>query len=235
MLNYFKYFNFKNSDKIKKTFILKYEINGKDIIVFFADNTQYKLEHTKDNEIKILKRMKEQINQYKQVFDEYLINDKSQFKYFDEFIYIFLVLLFLGISCFLLGNGLIITNILGLIFTILGSMGVFGKILINVINKIITDDYKKTIMFLENEVVINEKINSQECKNIFMNVNNRVKDACPAKDDGSIEVTINSIDRLNLCELKLLVESIKKETFIFSESKIEELEKEKSNIKILKR
>jgi len=235
MHNYFKYLNLKNSDEMRKKFVLKYEISGKNIIIFFADNTKYKVEYTKDNERNILKRMKEQISQYSQIFDEHLINKKNQSKHFDEFIYLFFVALFFGISFFVLGNNSILTNVFGVILTILGSLGIIGKVLINKINNIISDDYRKTIMFLENEGFINQKINSKECGNIFMNVNNKIKDACPVKKDGSIEVTINSIDKLSLNELKLLLENIKKEVFVFSESIIDEEKKEKKNDKILKR
>ena len=232
MHNYFKFLNLKNSDEIKKKFILKYEISDKEIIIFFADNTKYKVEYTNDNEIKILKRMKEQIKQYKQIFDEQFINNRI--KHFDEFVYLLLVVLFFGFSLFMIGHGEIIANIIGLTLTFLGVIVLGGKCLMNIFNKKVIDDYKKTILFLENEVFINQKINSRDCENIFSNVNDNIKDACPVKSNGKIEVTINTIDKLSLRELKLLLENIKKETYIMNDNSFSDLNN-KESVKKLKK
>ena len=54
-------------------------------------------------------------------------------------------------------------------------------------------------------------LNSHKAKNIFANVESNIKNAAPVRNNGTIEMTINSIDELSLKEMKDLLEAIKKE------------------------
>ena len=53
--------NYSINEYQEKTFILNYNIENEEIIVNLASGSNYKLPYTKENEIMILERMKEQV------------------------------------------------------------------------------------------------------------------------------------------------------------------------------
>ena len=88
------------------------------------------------------------------------------------------------------------------------------------------EDFKKNMLFLENEARINQKVldNANIIENI---ISKKSHDKIVMKPDGNKGFTINSIDKMSLSELKNMLELIKLEENDF-------LEKEKVMVKIQK-
>ena len=93
------------------------------------------------------------------------------------------------------------------------------------------NDFKKNILFIENEEKINQKV--LENSNIFTNViSKKTHDKMVIKPDGNKGYTINSIDKMKLKELKNMLELIKLEEEL-NKNNINEEEKDKLLVKRL--
>lgn len=231
MNNYFEYMNLYKKEEIIKQFILKYEINDDNskIKIFFADGSCHLTEYSLITEKKILTRMKKQLIEYednlKKCFSE---NELESFK---EIMKIFFAFFVTGIIS--LGLGLIfqtmVAYIFGIILGLIGGLGTGFIFALKIKFEKLFHDYQKNKMFLENETVINEMVNSKKSANMFANVNDKIKDACPVKGDGTCEFTINSIDKLSLKDMKRLLEIVKRELMIENLTEVDdELNKVKS-------
>ena len=196
-------------DEARNKFILKYKIkyhnNRKKIIVYLANHKKVVFDYTKELEQGILNAMKENVYNYKVIMDKVPNKEKEQ----------------LGTMLFIFGA---LWIIISLISTITSGyikdtsiMSLFFSSMLTTVglkyNKNQTkryEDFKKNMLFLENEARINQKIleNTNTLENI---ISKKSHDKIVMKPDGNKGFTINSIDKISLNELKRMIELIKLE------------------------
>lgn len=240
MLNYLILTNIENKDELKKQFILGYEIvdtkepisnidykkatnipNYQQLIVYYADYSKHKFDYTKEKEKEILKKMKQQLIDYQDEIDFELARENNENTHVKtQLCYtVIICCLFFGI----LGMVTIKSVVAMICFGLMTASGGFMMALIifvAICDKMYKNDFQKNNLFLENEELINKMLNSEKSKNIFSNVNDKVKKASPVKPDGTCEMDINSINNMNLKDMKQLLAAIKRE--LMFEQSIEE-------------
>ena len=225
MKDYLKFTNLTNKDELRKKFILKYEIqsdgNDKKIVVYFANGNRHIVAYTSANEKQILHKMKQQIKEYAENIKEAPENIIELRKDAIKFSALSLIasILFFVIGQAPAGVYLVLFSVVSFLFSI--PYIIYKKYYIK--------DFEKNAMFLQNEEFINKMINSKEREDIFYNVNINTLNAC-YQESGKKGISINSIDKLNLYELKHLLEVIKCEISLFDEEVNEDV-KEKELIK----
>lgn len=211
-------------DEARNKFILKYKIkyhnNKKKIIVYLANHKKLVFDYTKELEQGILNAMKENVYNYKEIMDKVPNKEKEQ----------------LGTMLFIFGA---LWIIISLISTITSGyikdtsiMSLFFSSMLTTVglkyNKNQTkryEDFKKNMLFLENEARINQSVleNTNTLKNI---ISKKSHNKIVMKPDGNKGFTINSIDKMSLNELKRMIELIKLQD--------NNIENEKSKTKTLK-
>lgn len=211
-------------DEARNKFILKYKIkyhnNKKKIIVYLANHKKVVFDYTKELEQGILNAMKENVYNYKEIMDKVPNKEKEQ----------------LGTMLFIFGA---LWIIISLISTITSGyikdtsiMSLFFSSMLTTVglkyNKNQTKrykDFKKNMLFLENEARINQSVleNTNTLKNI---ISKKSHNKIVMKPDGNKGFTINSIDKMSLNELKRMIELIKLQD--------NNIENEKSKTKTLK-
>jgi hypothetical protein len=187
-------------------FILKYDIdmiNDEKIIrVYYAsNNAELIIPYDVETEREILKKMKEQaINQFesKDCY-EAKISDSAKMTAFVALITLCNFPLFKVLALINIKFAVALGLVLGLECT---------RNIYNIINnKKAVNEINKNYMFLENEEIINKKVN--ENKNLLSNSTEKVKKMVNSVSDNQPSFTINSIDKLSLRELKQVLSNIK--------------------------
>ena len=247
MLNYLILTNIENKDELKKQFILGYEIvdtkepisnidykkatnipNYQQLIVYYADYSKHKFDYTKEKEKEILKKMKQQLIDYQDEIDFELARENNV-STMTQLGYTTIVFLFFGILGMVTIKSVVAMICFGLMTACSGFMMAL-IIFVAICDKMYKNDFQKNNLFLENEELINKMLNSEKSKNIFSNVNDKVKKASPVKPDGTCEMDINSINNMNLKDMKQLLEAIKRE-LMFEQS----IEENKNKDKVLRK
>lgn len=211
--------------KESNNFILKYEITTKNklnntkekIILYLANGKKITFNYTKELEQNILDSMKKKVLDYK------LFMENAQKRKIEKDA---LVWSFNTTSITMIASGLLISiilsNIAPLIIMLIPSalLSISGLIY----KQRYTNrykDFKKNILFIENEEKINQK--ALENSHIFNNViNKKTHDKMVVKPDGKKGYTINSIDKMQLKELKNMLELIKLEEQLSKKDNIKE-------------
>lgn len=206
MKNFFKWLVVENKDEVLKKFILKYEVidNNKKIKIFLANDNINIIDYTKENEELLITKMETQINDNKEYLDEIFKDDLSLLKILACLL---ILIMLIGIGSFFIGNGVLITKIIGYFLTCLSGLGFIANGTYFLLYKKYFNDFKKSKIFLENKKSINKFLNSKKDVSIMKNV----KEECSSKNDDTYEFSINSIDKLSLKELKQLLYNMKKE------------------------
>ena len=211
-------------DEARNKFILKYKIkyhnNKKKIIVYFANYKKVVFDYTKEIEEGILNTMKENVYNYKEIMDKVPNKEKEQL---GTMLFIFGTLwLILSFVSIITSGAFKTTTLVPLFFsTMLTTVGLkYNK---NQTKRY--EDFKKNMLFLENEAKINQKVleNPNTLENI---ISKKSHDKIVIKPDNNKGFTINSIDKMSLKELKSILELIKLED--------NNIENEKSKTKTLK-
>ena len=247
MKDYLIFTNLENKKKLQKQFILGYEIvdtkepiskidyskvtnipNYQQLKVYYADGSKHKFDHTSEKEKDILKKMKQQLIDYRDDVDFEMTREEHT-NYIIQLGYTVIIFLFFGILGMLTIKSVIAMICFGLITASSGILLAL-MIFVNIMDKIYKNDFQKNNLFLENEGLINNMLNSEKCKNIFSNVNDKVKKASPVKPDGTCEMDINSINNMNLKDMKQLLSAIKRE-LMFEQS----IEENKNKDKVLRK
>ena len=210
-------------DEARNKFILKYKIkyhnNKKIIIVYLANHKKVIFDYTKELEQGILNAMKENVYNYKEIMDKVPNKEKEQ----------------LGTMLFIFGA---LWIIISLISTITSGyikdtsiMSLFFSSMLTTVglkyNKNQTkryEDFKKNMLFLENEARINQSV--LENTNTLENIISKKSHAGTTLLIKKGTFNINSIDKMSLNELKRMIELIKLED--------DNIENEKSKTKTLK-
>lgn len=171
-------------------FILNYKIEGNNIIINHADGSVSTVEYTKENEDKMLKDLRRQINLYHQSKE----TCEWQMKNFKN---IFLVLLLALIIGFIFIGNPIEMGFAIISFTFLSMFDLYLVLKTKKYLKEITKDYEKIEFFLENQKLINEKVKSYTNQEKSISLEN---EKC---------FNINMIDNMSYEDLKQLVELVK--------------------------
>ncbi len=191
--------NFKDA----KSFILNYEIKDNQIMVNYANGEHYIIPYTNDNEKKILKKMEDQVH------DAQNSDDTLKRKRRRAGIWIISSILIIISSFYAIKSGHSISplmeNILIAWFTF--NIG-FQIFYIKCVTKILKDLEKNKIL-LDNQEKINEMI--KENQNILTNSNEKIKKMVKSTPEDKPVFTLNSVEKLELKELKSLLENIQKE------------------------
>ena len=238
MLDYLKYTELKNKEELRKQFIIGYDIvdnenrdnkeidytdnsniqnNNQQLIVYYADGSEHVFDYTKEKEKIILSKMKQQLLDYEEQINEGFENETfTKSKEINYCVAIFLMFGILGMVIFKAPLAIIIFGLI----TTFGAFLAVLKIIISIMYKVEKNDFQKNNLFLKNEELINKMLNSEKSKNIFSNVNDKIKKASPVKPDGTCEMDINSINNMNLKDMKQLLAAIKRE--LMFEQSIEE-------------
>lgn len=214
----------KEQEKARDKFILKYKIkyknNKKKIIVYFANHKKVVFDYTKQLEQGILSVMKENVYNYKAIMNKVPNKEKEQ----------------LGTMLFIFGTLWLILSLISTItsgsFKDTSLMSLFFSSMLITIglkyNKNQTkryEDFKKNMLFLENEERINQKM-LENTKSLTSIITKKSYNKIITKPDGNKGYTINSIDKMSLNELKNILELIEIEN--------SNIEKEKIKTKTLK-
>ena len=182
-----------------KEFILGYEVKDGQIIVKYAKNKTISFPHSKEKEIKILNKMKEQVLENKFIFDRKSKEGLSTASFVTSVSggvasVLGMVMLFSGITTALLVIALICS---GICF--------FG--LYSIISyKIDLNDFEKNRLYLDNENNIQNMMieNTKELDKTLV----ETKEAKLYNELGQPQFTLNTVNQLSLKELKGIIESI---------------------------
>ena len=187
--------NYSMNEIQEKLFILDYEIINGNIVINFADNTKSIVPYTSDNEKRVIMTMENQAKN-----SDYFMNRQKLRKSVNigilsvAFPYLVLSLSF-GVSVLTLTG----------VFTIVLPSLVALLSLANIIDSSLKiEDVRKSILFLKNKELLNDKVNSNE--NVLINTKLKESDI---KDEFS-HVTINTIRKAQYKELKQILENIKR-------------------------
>ena len=203
-------------DYERKDFITKYEVldETNEIKIYYADNETYTIPYTIYGEIRLLNRMRKQVEDY----PDFVVNTKQNrnLLMIKQIIYllasaVFMVFLSDGVIGLIKlgGEGAIL--IPGIVMTgasILAAKKRFDKIgdKIDLINADITD-YDKSMFYISNEKVFtNERLLRRDVKSV---VPTRVKYILDSnvKDEMIPTLNLNNIDELTMKELKKTYEA----------------------------
>lgn len=206
MKNYY----FENEDK-SKSFILNYEFKNNQIIVHFGSGKDSSFPYTKENEEKILEKMKNQIEDNILYKENSLRNIKiietSVIKFFS------IMLTFSIIAAPF--------NLFYFLFIFILSFG-SSSILLLVAKKKrnLIKDFEKQILFLNNQ----EKLKAINEKNsdILKNISEKNRDLTSSISTEQPMLTLNTIHKMKYKELKKIIENIKIEEAEYVSSSIEE-------------
>lgn len=218
-------------------FILKYEITTKNklnknkdkIIIYLANGKKVAFNYSKELEQNILNLMKKKVLDYKKIIE----NAEKRRIEKDALVWSFnvtsITMLVSGLISFAITNNIepLIINLIPSIF--LASSGLIYKQRYTSRH----NDFKKNILFIENEEKINQKV--LENSNTFTNIiSKKAHDKIVIKPDGKKGYTINSIDKMKLKELRNMLELIKLEEEL-NKNNINEEEKDKLLVKRLEK
>jgi len=169
----------------KENFILRYNINEKDnlIEVYYANHHMETIAYSVDNELELLKKMKQQVIDYR----DFIIN-AEKIKKEEEEEKRKIVIMLTGMM--ILGWGFVFSDYIKnknfilsytVLRTIISGIAVHNQVR----DKMLFDDFNKNLLFLENEDIINER---KIC------------------EKGEKQITINSIDKMSLKRLRKILE-----------------------------
>lgn len=214
----------KNAEQAK-SFILGYSYVGDKIIVYYANGEMVVVENTKSVEKHLLEQMREQVLSSVDA----IVVEKKRFKSnLIKSIGMGVAILGLtGICSFLaMADYLLYPTIFAIIVTFL-THKLAKKIEFDVCgSKSKINDFKKNILLLKNQAILNEQVKKDRYK--VMNANAKVLDMVEIVPEDREVFNLNSIDILSLGELKRLLEAIKEpEEFGVDESKPKTLGKRK--------
>ncbi len=187
--------NYSMNEIQEKLFILDYEIINGNIVINFADNTKSIVPYTSDNEKRVIMTMENQAKN-----SDYFMNRQKLRKSVNIGI-LFVAFPYLVLS---LSFGVSVLTLTG-VFTIVLPSLVALLSLANIIDSSLKiEDVRKSILFLKNKELLNDKVNSNE--NVLINTKLKESDI---KDEFS-HVTINTIRKAQYKELKQILENIKR-------------------------
>lgn len=189
--------NYSLTPQESKNFILGYKLNKNKIIIKFASRRKCITKYDKDIETTILNIMKQQV-----IYSDDFLNIEKRNLRINIFANILLTLFtlvsaILGISVF---SAVILVP---LIFIVFNSISIID-------DKLTINDVEKNKLFIEQELLINQKIDKSNLKNTKLSKKNIV--------DSNFDITLNSITKLKYKELKKIVNSINNKNNIYSES-----------------
>lgn len=196
-------------EKKRKEFILKYVVSedNKFIKVYYANKRLTVIRYSVENEKKILEKMRNQVINYKEIILKNIEKNKENLDDNRRLSVLFSAFTFFGIGFLLTGESK--ARALGIFLSLFGS----GILVISFINKwhdkVLLDDFRKNLLFIENEDVIN-KILSED-SDILLNFTESIIKGLVLKKDNSYECTINSIDKISYQELIKMLTIINKE------------------------
>lgn len=186
-----------------KTFILKYEINDNKITVYFANGEEHIIPYSKENEKKLLEKMKEQVlnsGAFKCNQEKKLSKSKSILAYS-------IGLLLGDIICSIFMPALPLFQHIIIAF-ILSGFSIFNIVYIFKLEKDLRDIRKN-----KNFIELEEKLNQFERQNynVFYNINEKTKEKLCSQPDGQPQLTINSVNAISEEELNQIFANVDRE------------------------
>ena len=171
-----------------RRFILRYEIKSDKIIAELASGEDYVIPYTKENEIKVLEKMEEQV-----LYADKFLKSNKQTK--ESYLKLGAIELLFSIMCIMMDNEIMHTG-----------MGMFSltSILIAARAKIKSDDYNKSKAFLDNKELFTKEYMSE-------NVLNGLSILTKSLLEGKETLTINDIDRISCRDLRKLLSNLRRE------------------------
>jgi len=189
---------YSNKNEIRQSFIRSYSILGNQLIINYATEESV-IPYTRENEIKLLNRMKEQLKTYgKDYFERRrIINSK----------YLFQQIILISLNLFLTFSGgyLSIVNLLCAVLLTgltIGKLTVFDK------HDVLLEDYNKNILFINNEEFINKNLSKcKEINGVSEDVKLYISVLQEAKKEDALD--INAIDVMSYEDLKNILKELK--------------------------
>ena len=201
--------------EISKTFILNYEIENDQIIVYLGSEEKYTIPYTKENEEIILKKMEQQILSNKFYREELIKNiriiQNSTFK-------------FLSMATFFaIATAYISIPFAALIFGLSYGSGII-LLMAAQKKKILLNDFEKQLLFLNKEKDLNTT--DEKDPNVLTNVSRKTKDIISSIPTEEPTFTINTIHKIKYKDLKEIIKNIETiEKLGYNSSNIEEEQK----------
>lgn len=171
-----------------RTFILRYEIDGDNMIVYYARNKKDIIPYSAENERKVLGHMKAQVRSREDRFSKTKHNIK---------IYGVCFIVFIGGRFLIPGSDLI---------AFLVSCGISSVINWPIYKKY--QDYQKNRLFLEEEITLNSSVKTNP--NVLSNTKLDTKEFEVAMSSKNPVFDINTIDKVSYEDLKTMLENIKR-------------------------
>ena len=202
------------NEKSGKTYVLNYELIEDSILIHFADGNDEVIPYTKENERKLLNKMKQQLKCY----DEEVINQKSNNRKFNigfssAMIVAIVLMIILNWNVFICNLGIQIGAILSIglsgIYGLLSSVSLYNY---NELKK----DFEKNEIFIQKQSELNEKLKKD---NILLNVTFKTIDEIEKSEMQMANynkdqiLDLNAIDKISLKDLKTILENIKREEY----------------------
>lgn len=204
--------DYSTSIEDRKKFILKYELDGQNLVIYLANKEKYIIPYTRENEKEILKRMREQIPN-KEEQERWVGVDLSC-----------MILFYFIIAC------VIVSSIMsGNFASILLSFSV-GGILVGetlpglIKSKQAENDLMKLNLWLENITDLRE--NAFSSKNLYNGVSKKTAEKISSKKAVYEDpFSINNISEYSLKDIEQMLDNIKRQKeFNFEEEEISEAE-----------
>lgn len=198
-----------------KTFILRYEIDGDNMIVYYANNRKDVVPYNNLNEHKVLSKMKDQVYDCEKRFSKIRFEVKTWG--------VCLIVLLLC-QAFIPGSNMI---------AFLISCVVSAVINLPITKKY--NDYCKNRLFLKNDMTLNDHLKKNS--NVLLNTKLNTKEFEATISSKDPVFDINTIDKVSYDDLKTMLENIKRSQdmgYVYSTNQEELKEEDKGKVKVLK-
>lgn len=198
-----------------KTFILKYEIDGDNIIVHYANNKKDVVPYNNLNEHKVLSKMRDQVYDCEKRFSK----TKYNIRIYGVSLVIFLIFRYL------IPGSPIISLLLSCVVSTFVNLPIYTKY----------NDYCKNRLFLKNDMTLNDHLKKNS--NVLLNTKLNTKEFEATISSKDPVFDINTIDKVFYDDLKTMLENIKRSQdmgYVYSTNQEELKEEDKGKVKVLK-
>lgn len=194
-----------NYEEERDHFIMRYHIaqinDEKKILVFYANGDCVTLPYTSYGEVLTLEKMKNQLLKYQPLLEKTISNLENSEVVGAKLNSLFNLIIATGIYYLLIGR--VPLKIIGMFLEYVGLSLKKWNRNYNEARKLICEDFQKNMLFMQNEVLINERISQK--RDLFEE--SKWASFCDLENENAL--TINSIDKMSYGELKELLEFIK--------------------------
>lgn len=202
----------------KDHFILSYKIKDNNIIIDFANESgKVVVPYTKENEKKILEKMKNQVCSTNKILGKIKSRENKR-----------LIGLLLILGTALLSGGFLNNIYLENIYWFISTFAAVGFSVSLLKDELIKNDIKKNKYFLENEKNLNDNVKKNQ--NMLFNTRKVTKDVVLASKEDDPALTINTVDKIPFSDLKQIINNIEREN-MFDFCYSEEIKEEKSKVR----